>query len=134
MKNLLGVISGINIFVHDYDEAIAFYQGILCFELIEDMAMGTEKRWVTLKPNTASQTQIILSKAQSAEKKSLVGKQAGSSVLMILTTPDFERTYQHYIDHGVTFSEAPRREPYGKVVIFQDLYGNKFDLIEPAKR
>ena len=128
---MLGVISGINVFVKNYDEAITFYCDVLGFSLVENTEMTPDFRWVTVKPSEESQTQIILAKAQSESELALVGKQAGNGVLMIITTQDFDASYQKMKQLGVRFIEEPRDEPYGKVVIFEDLYGNKFDLIEP---
>lgn len=128
---MLGVISGINVFVKNYDEAITFYCDVLGFSLVENTEIMSDFRWVTVKLSEESQTQIILAKAQSESQLALVGKQAGNGVLMIITTHDFDASYQKMKQLGVRFIEEPRDEPYGKVVIFEDLYGNKFDLIEP---
>jgi len=131
MNQALQAISGINIFVEDYEQAKTFYHQVLGFQIVEDIELSPEQRWLTVTP-AQGQTRLILAKAQTDTQRALVGKQAGDSVLMILSTANFDQTYQDYLDKGVEFVEEPRVEPYGKVVIFKDLYGNKFDLIQPA--
>jgi catechol 2,3-dioxygenase-like lactoylglutathione lyase family enzyme len=115
--------------VRDYDEAIAFYVGSLDFELREDTPLGDGKRWVVVAP-AGAQTGLLLAQAASAEEAARIGDQTGGRVGWILNTDDFERDHARMIKAGVTFEEAPRSEPYGTVAVFQDLYGNRWDLIE----
>ena len=131
MNNEFQGISGINLLVDDYDKALHFYCRLLGFKELENIDLGEGNRWVKLsaslqQPNLG----LILSKAKTTSEKKLVGKQAGEGVLMILQTADFDQSYQRMRDNGITFTEQPRNEPYGKVVIFKDLYGNKWDLIQ----
>jgi len=127
------MIAMITIVVKDYDDAIAYYTEVLGFELIEDTVLSVEKRWVVLAPDGADDhgARILLAKAANDEQRFVVGNQAGGRVFMFLYTADFDQTYNEYKAKGVRFCEAPRSEPYGKVVVFKDLYGNKWDLIEP---
>ncbi len=122
-------ISAVNIFVKEYEEAIAFYRDVLGFHLDADITVSENHRWVKLNVGTNG-TGIFLTKADTSEQKALVGKQAGDQVLMILETNGFDQSYQRLTEQGVVFVETPRNEPYGKVAIFEDLYGNKWDLIE----
>jgi len=117
--------------VRDYDEAIGFYVGKLGFELIEDTAMGPEKRWVVVRPR-GSDAGLLLARATGEQARG-VGDQAAGRVFLFLETDDFDRDHAAWTAAGVTFLEEPRREPYGTVAVFQDLYGNKWDLIQPAR-
>lgn len=123
-------ISNIAILVNDYDEAIEFYTQVLNFELKANMQADDGHRWVQLAPANSSGCHLIFDQATSAEDRQVVGKQAGSKVLAILETDDFWRDYAAMKQKGVVFVEEPREEEYGTVVIFQDLYGNKWDLIQ----
>jgi len=127
------MIAMITIVVKDYDDAIAYYTDILSFELIEDTRVCEERRWVVLAPDGADDqgARILLARAANDEQRFIVGNQAGGRVFMFLYTADFDHTYNEYKAKGVRFCETPRHEPYGKVVVFKDLYGNKWDLIEP---
>jgi catechol 2,3-dioxygenase-like lactoylglutathione lyase family enzyme len=128
-------ISKIAILVKDYDEAIEYYTEALGFNLVEDMQIGEDQRWVVVAPPSSNGiigTQIILMRATTDTERNAIGKQAGGAVLLILQTDDFWRDYQSMKTRGVVFHEEPRKEPYGTVVIFEDLYGNKWDLIEPV--
>lgn len=127
------MIAMLTIVVRDYDDAIAYYTNILGFDLIEDTAISPSKRWVVLAPDGAEESgaRILLAKAVNDEQRFVVGNQAGGRVFLFLYTADFEHTYEAYRSKGVRFLETPREEPYGKVVVFKDLYGNKWDLIEP---
>ena len=118
--------------VHDYDEAIAFYTCKLGFRLIEDSDLGGGKRWVQIAPAKATGTTLLLAKASNDQQREFVGCQAGGRVFLFLHTDDFWRDYRNMQDSGVRFHEEPRHEPYGLVVVFEDLYGNKWDLIQPA--
>ncbi|HEY8616859.1 VOC family protein [Phenylobacterium sp.] len=117
--------------VRDYDEAIGFYVGKLGFELVEDTHMGGGKRWVVVRP-AGSEAGLLLARA-SGEQARAVGDQAGGRVFLFLETDDFDRDHARMAAAGVRFLEAPRREPYGTVAVFEDLYGTKWDLIQPAR-
>ncbi|NET32137.1 MAG: VOC family protein [Cyanothece sp. SIO1E1] len=125
-------IASTMLLVKDYDEAIRFYTESLGFELVADEAISAEQRWVQVRPNGAKECGIVFIKAQSEQEKATVGKQGAGQVLMILQTDNFSRDYEHMQKKGVEFMEVPRTEMYGKVVIFKDLYGNLFDLLEPS--
>ncbi|RFB81016.1 VOC family protein [Methylovirgula sp. 4M-Z18] len=116
--------------VRDYDEAIAYYTQKLGFLLREDAQLGDDKRWVVVCPAGASETGLLLAKAQGDAQIAAIGNQAGGRVLLFLQTDDFERDHALYKARGVRFLEEPRHEPYGIVAVFADLYGNKWDLIE----
>ena len=118
--------------VKDYDEAIAYYIEKLGFALVEDTDMGGGKRWVVVAP-PGSQCSLLLAKAANDEQFSRVGNQAGGRVFLFLHTDDFQRDYRAMKAQGVKFTEEPRYETYGTVVVFADLYGNKWDLIQPAE-
>ena len=128
----MAFLSAISILVSDYDEAIAWYGEKLGFELIVDTPMGGGKRWVVVSPSSDAQTRIILAKASGAEQTALIGRQLGGRVGFFLQTPAFDEAYTRMVEAGVVFREEPRSEPYGKVVVFEDCYGNGWDLIEPA--
>lgn len=115
--------------VGDYDEAIAFYVGKLGFELREDNQLGSGKRWVVVAP-PGEPGGLLLARAATARQRNAIGDQAGGRVFLFLTTDDFQRDYESYRQAGVRFVEAPRHEPYGTVAVFEDLYGNRWDLIE----
>ena len=117
--------------VRDYDEAVAYYTGVLGFELLEDEVRGPGKRWVVVAPRGNRGASLLLARAANPEQQSRVGNQTGGRVFLFLHTDDFQRDYQALLAHGVHFVEAPRYEPYGTVVVFEDLYGNRWDLIEP---
>ncbi|PZT98443.1 MAG: extradiol dioxygenase [Brevundimonas sp.] len=128
-------IGAISLLVHDYDAAIAFYVGKLGFGLSEDTDMGGGKRWVRVTPQSESgrgETSLLLARATTGAQKAQVGKQAGGRVWLFLETDDLLRDHAAWLAAGVHFRETPRHETYGKVVVFEDLYGNAWDLIEPA--
>lgn len=124
-------LGAVSLLVRDYDEAIAFYVGKLGFDLAEDTDMGGGKRWVTVRPK-GGDTALLLAKATTPEQVARVGDQAGGRVWLFLETDDFARDHAAWTAAGVTFREAPRHEPYGVVAVFEDLYGNAWDLIQPA--
>lgn len=128
----MAFLSAISILVSDYDEAIAWYGEKLGFELIVDTPMGGGKRWVVVSPSRDAQTRIILAKASGAEQTALIGRQMGGRVGFFLQTAAFDEAYARMVEAGVAFREKPRSEPYGKVVVFEDCYGNGWDLIQPA--
>lgn len=117
--------------VKDYDEAIDFYTKKLNFELIEDTKQSEEKRWVLVKPKGASETAILLAKAANQEQESHVGNQTGGRVFLFLYTDDFWRDYNQMQEKGIKFIREPKVEVYGTVAVFEDLYGNLWDLLEP---
>ncbi|MEP7067885.1 MAG: VOC family protein [Usitatibacter sp.] len=127
MKQTLGLVS---LLVRDYDEAIAFYVGILGFELVEDTPIVHQaKRWVVVAP-TSGGAGLVLARAAGREEEARIGNQAGGRVFLFLRTDDFARDYRNYKSRGVTFVRAPREEPYGRVAVFEDLYGNLWDLVQ----
>ena len=125
-------LAAVSLLVRDYDEAIAFYVGKLGFALSEDTDMGRGKRWVRVTPK-GGDTALLLAKATTPRQQAQVGDQAGGRVWLFLETDDFDRDHAAWTAAGVSFREAPRSEIYGKVAVFEDLYGNAWDLIEPAK-
>jgi catechol 2,3-dioxygenase-like lactoylglutathione lyase family enzyme len=125
-------IVSIAIVVADYDEAIDFYVNKLQFRLIEDTPLSPEKRWVLVAPPGSEGTCLLLAKASTEEQKSRVGNQTGGRVFLFLHTDDFWRDYHRMEKEGIKFIRPPQQEPYGTVTVFEDLYGNKWDLIEPS--
>jgi|TARA_B110000211_G_scaffold36650_1_gene36851 catechol 2,3-dioxygenase-like lactoylglutathione lyase family enzyme len=123
-------ISNIALVVEDYDDAIAFYTKKLKFQLIEDTELGGGKRWVQISPPNGNGTNILLAKASNAQQSQSVGNQAGGRVFLFLQTNDFWRDYQEMKAQGVEFTEEPREEEYGTVVVFKDLYGTQWDLLQ----
>ena len=115
--------------VRDYDEAIDFYTRALGFELVEDTKLGADKRWVVVAPSDGGAS-LLLAKASNEVQLSRVGNQTGGRVFLFLHTDDFHRDHRAMTAHGVTFVEGPREEVYGTVAVFEDLYGNRWDLIE----
>lgn len=124
-------LAALSLLVRDYDEAIAFYVGKLGFDLSEDTDMGGGRRWVRVKPK-GGQTSLLLACATDEAQRSRVGDQSGGRVWLFLETDDFARDHAAFVGAGVHFREAPRHEPYGVVAVFEDLYGNGWDLIQPA--
>lgn len=126
-------IKHIALLVNDYDEAIAFYTQKLNFNLIEDTPISEHQRWVLVGPKGTSNFSLLLSKASTEIDKRAIGNQAGGKVLFIMHTDNIDRDFNQYKKKGVTFVQDPKNQPYGKVAIFKDLYGNLWDLIEPSK-
>ncbi|HRP09614.1 MAG TPA: VOC family protein [Terricaulis sp.] len=126
MSATLGMLT---LVVRDYDEAIAYFAGALGFALIEDTDMGSGKRWVVVAPGEGG-ARLLLAKAANEKQAAAIGAQTGGRVFLFLYVADFDATYARYAAAGVRFAEAPRQEKYGKVVVFEDLYGNRWDLIE----
>ena len=122
-------LSLVSILVDDYDPAIAFYTQKLGFELKEDTPQG-DKRWVVVAPRDSRESAILLAKASKPEQQALIGGQGAGRVWLFLQTEDFWTDYQRMHSAGVQFLEQPREESYGTVVVFQDLYGNKWDLLQ----
>ena len=125
-------ISAITLLVPDYDAGIAFYVGVLGFTLVEDRAMSASKRWVLVAPPGARETRLLLAKADGSAQEARIGHQTGGRVFLLLSTDDFARDHAAMLAKGVMFLEAPRAESYGTVAVFQDPFGNKWDLIQPA--
>ena len=126
-------IVAITYLVRDYDEAIAFFTRTLDFELLEDTPMEDGKRWVRVAPRGSASTALLLARAVNDEQRAAVGRQAGGRVAFFLYTDDFGRDHTTMRARGVRFVGEPRDEVYGRVVVFEDLYGNRWDFIEPAK-
>ena len=120
------------IVVKDYDEAIQFYTTKLHFELVEDTVLSDTKRWVLIKPAGSSGCNLLLAKAASEEQSSRIGNQTGGRVFLFLHTDDFERDYNNLLANNITIVRPPAAETYGRVAVFEDLYGNLWDLIQPA--
>jgi len=116
--------------VHDYDEAIVFFTQTLCFNLVEDTDLGGGKRWVLVAPPGARGCCLLLAKAATPAQQQCIGAQAGERVFLFLHTDDFWGDYHDMQARGVVFVETPRQEIYGTVVVFEDLYGNRWDLLE----
>ncbi len=123
-------IATIALVVRDYDEAIGFYRDRLGFTLVADTPLGPGKRWVLVAP-AGGGARLLLAEADGPEQQAHIGNQTGGRVGFFLETDDFARDFAAYSARGVTFLEAPRHEPYGSVAVFEDLYGNKWDLIQP---
>lgn len=116
--------------VREYDEAIAFYTGVLGFELVEDTYQPEQdKRWVVVRPSGGGAS-LLLARASSDRQAAFIGDQAGGRVFLFLQTDDFWRDYRRYLARGVQFERAPKMAPYGTVAVFRDLYGNLWDLVE----
>jgi catechol 2,3-dioxygenase-like lactoylglutathione lyase family enzyme len=118
--------------VQDYDEAISFYVDALGFELVEDTDIGGGKRWVVVAPRGSGGTGLLLARAATASQKARVGDQTGGRVSFFLDTDDFARDWERMQAAGVTFIEDRREESYGTVAVFEDLYGNRWDLVQRA--
>ena len=135
MSQTIGYIA---LLVRDYDEAIAYYTRVLGFDLIEDSPStdreGRQKRWVLVAPPGSAETKILLARASNEEEASRIGNQTGGRVFLFLHTDDFERDYQALTLKGVKFVRQPKQEGYGTVAVFEDLYGNKWDLLQLKKR
>lgn len=125
-------LAAVALLVRDYDEAIAYYVDVLGFVLDEDRDMGGGKRWVRVTPPGSAGPSFLLARASGEAQAARVGDQAGGRVFLFLHTDDFAGDYERYRSMGVRFVEAPRREAYGSVVVFEDLYGNRWDLIQPS--
>jgi catechol 2,3-dioxygenase-like lactoylglutathione lyase family enzyme len=120
--------------VRDYDEALAYFTQVLQFRLVEDTVLSGSKRWVVVASGGAYSVQLLLAKAATPEQQTHIGNQTGGRVAFFLHTDDFERDYAAMKSRGVKFIENPRDEAYGTAVVFEDLYGNRWDLLEPLSR
>ena len=129
MKQKIALIS---LLVGDYDEAIDFYTRRLNFILLEDTKLSETKRWVRIAPPGSTETCLLLAKAEGDAQKSRIGNQTGGRVFLFLYTDNFSRDYQNLLDQKITIVREPVKEAYGTVAVFADLYGNLWDMIEPA--
>lgn len=127
-------ISQVALLVRDYEEAIRFFTQALRFVLLEDTPLADGKRWVRIAPSSAAGMGLLLARAATPEQERAIGNQTGGRVFMFLHTDDFHADFEHMKSQGVRFTEEPRHEPYGTVVVFLDLYGNKWDLIGPSSQ
>jgi catechol 2,3-dioxygenase-like lactoylglutathione lyase family enzyme len=125
-------IAHLALVVKDYDEAINFYSQKLGFRLVEDTVLSESKRWVIIAPPGVGDCSILLAKANGPEQLKAVGNQAGGRVFLFLYTDDFYRDYQTMLEKGIHFVRPPVKEVYGTVAVFEDLYGNLWDFIEPS--
>jgi len=129
MKQSIGQIA---LVVRDYDEAIHFYVGTLGFTLVQDTYIPEQdKRWVIIAPPGSTESRLLLARAASEEQSSRIGNQTGGRVFLFLFTDDFWRDFQSYKAKGIVFVREPKEESYGTVAVFQDLYGNLWDLLQP---
>ena len=126
-------ISLISLLVDDYDDAISFYVQKLGFVLLEDTLLSETKRWVLIKPQNSDGCNLLLAKAATEEQKSRIGNQTGGRVFLFLYTDDFWRDYKNMVAAGIRFVREPVEEEFGVVSVFEDLYGNLWDFIQPKK-
>lgn len=124
-------IAYVSILVEDYDDAIEFYTKKLNFELVEDTKLSETKRWVRIKPKGNGDCCLLLAKASDKEQMDRIGNQTGGRVFLFLFTDNFDRDYKNLIDQKIAIEREPSDETYGRVAVFNDLYGNKWDLIQP---
>lgn len=123
-------IGTVALVVENYDDAIEFYTRRLGFDLVEDIDLGEGKRWVQVSPPNSNGTNLLLAQASTTEQSKAIGNQTGGRVFLFLRTNDFWRDYERMKENGVQFEEGPRVEEYGTVVVFRDLYGNRWDLLQ----
>ncbi len=123
-------LAQVSLLVHDYDEAITFFTRSLGFTLCEDTPLAAGKRWVVVAPPGGGGATILLARAATPAQESRIGDQAGGRVFLFLRSDDFARDHRAFTARGVRFVEGPRDEPYGRVAVFLDLYGNRWDLVE----
>ena len=126
-------IATVSLLVADYDGAISFYCDQLGFNLVADTDLGGGKRWVVVAPAGQSGAQLLLAKADGAAQVAAIGNPGGGRVMFFLNTTNFAKDHAAMLERGIRFIEEPRHEAYGSVAVFEDLYGNKWDLIEPKK-
>ena len=130
MQQSIGLVS---LVVPDYDEALAFYVGVLGFQLVEDSFVPEQdKRWVVVSPHGARESRLLLARASTPEQATRIGNQTGGRVFLFLYTDNFARDYERYCKRGVKFIRKPAQHPYGTVAVFQDPWGNLWDLLQPA--
>lgn len=130
MAKTIQQIGAIALLVENYDDAIEFYTSKLQFTLVEDTDLGSGKRWVQVSPPNSNGTNLLLAQASKDEQKKAVGNQSGGRVFLFLKTNNFWHDYKKMKVNGVVFNEEPRVEDYATVVVFQDLYGNQWDLLQ----
>jgi catechol 2,3-dioxygenase-like lactoylglutathione lyase family enzyme len=126
-------IAHIALVVNDYDEAILFYTKKLHFTLVQDTFLSETKRWVLVRPPGKNSCALLLAKAANEQQQHAVGNQTGGRVFLFLYTDDMERDHKNLLNNKIKIRDNLRTEPYGKVLVFEDLYGNLWDLIEPLK-
>lgn len=126
-------IAHLTLVVRDYDEAIDFYTRKLGFTLREDTKLSETKRWVIVAPRGEGSCALLLAKADGTTQESRIGNQTGGRVFLFLYTDDFERDYRAFQQAGIQFIRPPKEENYGKVAVFEDVYGNRWDLLEPKQ-
>jgi catechol 2,3-dioxygenase-like lactoylglutathione lyase family enzyme len=131
MGSRIGLVT---LVVRDYDEALRYFVDALGFELREDTPLGGGKRWVVVAPPGSDGTALLLARGVTDGQRSRVGDQTGGRVALFLETDDFAAAHARMRAAGVCFVEEPRQEPYGTVAVFEDLYGNRWDLVEPLAR
>jgi catechol 2,3-dioxygenase-like lactoylglutathione lyase family enzyme len=127
---MIQTIASVTLVVRDYDEAIGFFTGRLGFKVIVDTPLGEGKRWILVAPANSHGASLLLAQASTSEQASRIGNQTGGRVFLFLHTDDFWRDYRQMKAQGIEFRETPRDEPYGTVAVFEDLYGNQWDLLE----
>jgi len=123
-------LSALALLVRDYDEAIAWFTHVLGFHLVEDTMLSPTKRWVRVAPSRDGEMSLLLARAATPEQVAMIGRQGAGRVWLFLHSDDFVADYSRLRDAGVVFEEAPRDEAYGRVAVFTDLYGNRWDLVE----
>jgi catechol 2,3-dioxygenase-like lactoylglutathione lyase family enzyme len=123
-------LGSVTLMVRNYDEALTYFTSALGFRVIEDTPLGEGKRWVLVAPHGSTGTNLLLAEPATPEQQAHIGNQTGGRVFLFLHTDDFWRDYRQMNGRQVKFLEAPREEPYGIVAVFEDLYGNKWDLLE----
>ena len=133
LKNMNQKLALIALVVDDYDRAIKYYTETLSFVLLEDTRLSETKRWVVVSPKGSGTCSILLAKAVGAEQESRIGDQTGGRVFLFLHTDNFQRDYQQLLNKNVEFIREPAKESHGTVAVFKDIYGNLWDLIEPAR-
>jgi catechol 2,3-dioxygenase-like lactoylglutathione lyase family enzyme len=126
-------LSLVTVVVADYDEALSFYVGVLGFELVEDRRLDETKRWVVVRPSGASETGLLLARAANDDQRAAIGAQTGGRVAFFLETEDFATDHARMLAAGVRFVREPRSEPYGTVAVFEDLHGNRWDLLDRSR-
>jgi catechol 2,3-dioxygenase-like lactoylglutathione lyase family enzyme len=126
-------LTHIALVIDDYDKAIEFYTQKLHFKLIQDTILSETKRWVLVRPNGSNECSLLLAKASNEDQKSRIGNQTGGRVFLFLQTDDFKRDYQNLLDNNIKIVKEPSNEDHGTVAVFEDLYGNRWDLIESKK-
>ena len=125
------IISGVSLLVPTYEAGLACYRDKLGFAVVEDTNLGQGKRWLVVAPSLRSETRLILAEASDDAQRRAIGAQTGGRVGFFLQTADFDGDHAAFLARGITFHEDPREEPYGKVAVFEDDFGNKWDLIQP---